>query len=54
MRPSTYVHALFYGYCYYNQSTIRIDVITKETSSQYGTNIKAQFVVPISKILSLQ
>jgi hypothetical protein len=42
MRPSTDVHALFHSYCC-NQSTISIEVITKETNSLYGTNIKTQF-----------
>jgi hypothetical protein len=43
MRPSTYVHILFHSYCCYNWSAIRIKVITKETNSLYGTNIKTQF-----------
>jgi hypothetical protein len=43
MRPSTCVHALFYGYCCQNQSIIRKEVITRETNSLYGTNIKTQF-----------
>jgi hypothetical protein len=43
MRPSTRVHALFRGYCCYNQITIRIEVITKEPNSLCGTNIKTQF-----------
>jgi hypothetical protein len=43
MRPSTYVHALFHGYCCYDQSSVRIDVITKDTNSLYGTNLKTQF-----------
>jgi hypothetical protein len=42
MKPSTYVHALFQGYCY-SQSTIRIEVITKEANPLHGTNIKTQF-----------
>jgi hypothetical protein len=40
LRPSTYVNALFHGYHCYNQSTIRIEVIYKETN---GTNMKTQF-----------
>jgi hypothetical protein len=43
MKSSTYVHALFYGYCCWYQSTIRREVITKEKNYQYGTNIKTQF-----------
>jgi hypothetical protein len=43
MRPSTYVHVLFHGYCCSNQMTIRIEVITKATNSLYGTNIKIIF-----------
>jgi hypothetical protein len=34
MRPSRYIHVLV------NQSTVRIEVITKETN---GTNIRTQF-----------
>jgi hypothetical protein len=43
MRPSTYVHPLFYGYCFQNYSTIRIEGIAKKKNSLYGTNIKTQF-----------
>jgi hypothetical protein len=43
MRPSNYIHALFHGYCCQNYSSIRIEVISKETNSLYGTNITTQF-----------
>jgi hypothetical protein len=33
MRPDTYVHSLFHGYYFQDQSTITKEVITKETNS---------------------
>jgi hypothetical protein len=37
MKPSIHVHALLHGYCCQNQITIRIEVITEEINSLYGT-----------------
>jgi hypothetical protein len=43
MKPSTYVLALFHGYYFQNEGTIRIEAITEETNYLYGTNMKTQF-----------
>jgi hypothetical protein len=40
MRPSTCVHPVFRGSCCRKQSTVRTGVITNETNSLCGTNIK--------------
>jgi hypothetical protein len=45
MRPGTSVHALFHGYCCYNQSIIRKEFCTKEKNSLYGTNIQVDEVL---------